>query len=189
MREMLAQVGEAAGFDVRHDYSESCLAASFANAEAVAHSTPGLTSEGERILGLRICEGAESPDVPVRRWNRLFVQPKLDVVWGLRLPARFREFLRQIRLSDPDIGTNMLPQWGPEDQFPLIGFEVESSRGKHGAGGILNLARHAYVGVLVVPEGEMSGWRNVLRVYSAALGIHNVHIVADEEVRGWLDAR
>lgn len=60
-------------------------------------------------------------------------------------------------------------------KFPFFGFEIESSAGKHAAGGIINLAKHSTISyVLVRTQQDKKRIERKLGTYGKVLGIRNI---------------
>jgi hypothetical protein len=61
----------------------------------------------------------------------------------------------------------------------VVGFELESSGGKHAAGGLLNLAAYCVIGVGVSPTSEGAAkLEAILARYRPTLGLRNVRVLA-----------
>ena len=85
------------------------------------------------------------------------------------------------RLND-DFITNLPLLRNPEDPYPVIAFEIESSSGKHAGGGILNLSRYSQFGFIVVPEKHKKAIRGKINTMSRNMGINNLFPLAWEDL-------
>ncbi|KRQ86217.1 hypothetical protein ABG79_01947 [Caloramator mitchellensis] len=86
--------------------------------------------------------------------NRRYL-PKIDIVAGFNLPISVIEWLKNIAINlEYDIINNPLlfyiKQFDDENIFvPLISVEIETSVSKHLNGGLFNLWKNSYLGILV----------------------------------------
>ena len=56
--------------------------------------------------------------------------------------------------------------------------------GKHGGGGIFNLSRYCYMGLVIVPNSEYNRAVAKIKVYARTSGIQNVFVNTFENIQG-----
>lgn len=102
--------------------------------------------------------------------------PKLDLVLGFNAPKGFVQWLEQLahhmKLSvvDSPILYGLQNKIIKELFVPLISLEIESSVNKHLNGGIFNMSKNSYIGILVTKENAESH----LQFFKKEMGIKNV---------------
>lgn len=110
------------------------------------------------------------------RVSDVYYVPKLDVVLGFNAPKGFTKWLGNI---SNELGNQIVDYpilYGInrkiiKDLFvPLISIEIESSVNKHLNGGIVNMSKNSFVGVLVTRENADKH----VEFYKKELGIKNV---------------
>ena len=105
-----------------------------------------------------------------------YYMPKLDIVLGFNVPESFKDWLKCL-------GTVLKEQYVDypilfglrenilKDLFvPLVSIEIETSINKHMNGGIFNMSKNSYIGVLITEEDANSH----LQFFVKELGINNV---------------
>jgi len=106
---------------------------------------------------------------------------EVDLAWLLPLPAGLREFLNYLGEIDPDLREHGVLYPELHDHVALAGFELESSSGKHAAGGLLNLAAYCVIGIGVSPSAQSGKeLEQILRRYRPTLGLRNVRVLVHE---------
>jgi len=110
--------------------------------------------------------------------------PKLDVCMGFTVSGGFTEWLKALANT---IGYNGVAHFPilyalqreiEEDLFvPLIGIEIEASINKHLSGGIFNMAKNTYAGVVVTKDSALKH----VEFYKKELGIKNITSYCLEE--------
>ncbi|MGN0181727.1 MAG: hypothetical protein ACI4DP_04855 [Candidatus Ornithomonoglobus sp.] len=114
--------------------------------------------------------------------NSVYI-PKLDIMLGFDAPEGFKEWM--LRLADilrndcVHYPIMYSLKYKREKLFiPLISIEIETSKNKHMNGGICNMSKYSYCGILV--SGEHSeGHIDFLKKH---LGIENVTSICREEL-------
>jgi len=134
-----------------------------------------------RFLGSEVSSNPNESKL-IKRWNDFYIRPKIDVNWCIGLPLRFIEFMEQITKLDDDFVYNLPIYKNLKEPYPIIGFEIESSTGKHAGGGILNLSRYVHFGFLVVEKKNKEALIRKIKTYSRNLGINNVYPLTFEEI-------
>lgn len=167
-KKVLRRLGEDAGFAVRVEWTPPSVQRAFEIFNA--YSTP----EGKLYTSTR---KGSSERKSINKAGDYFTSSRLDVVWLLKLPNKLRLFLECLCERDPDLirFLHLFPDdWG---YIPLVGFELESSGGKHAGGALLNLAAHTIIGVCVVPDETIESlMQNKLNTYRPTLGLRNVYV-------------
>jgi len=103
---------------------------------------------------------------------------KIDLAWLLPLPSGLREFLAALREFDPNLEAQGLICPDLHGHVAVVGFELESSTGKHAAGGLLNLAAYCVIGVGVSPTAvKAAELSSILARYQPTLGLRNVRVL------------
>lgn len=113
--------------------------------------------------------------------NSVYI-PKLDVVLGFNAPAGFTEWMTRLSVALKNDCVHYpimysLKNKGGELFVPLISIEIETSKNKHMNGGICNMSKYSYCGILVSEECA-EGHIEFLRKH---LGIENVTSISGEE--------
>jgi len=104
---------------------------------------------------------------------------EIDLAWTMPLPPTLQSFLQECHRRDP-----FLQQEGivfPElwTHVPVVGFEVESSGGKHAGGGLLNLAAYCTLGITAVPDKKTAEQiSSTIKTYQPTLGLRNIFVKA-----------
>ena len=121
----------------------------------------------------------ENPTRAQRLSDSAYV-PKLDICAGFTAPRGFAEWLAELANVIGKVGVAHFPilyalQSGliqPNDLFvPLLGIEIETSVNKHLSGGIFNLAKNTYIGIVVADDPKV---HKFVEFYRKELGIKNV---------------
>jgi uncharacterized protein (TIGR00297 family) len=103
--------------------------------------------------------------------------PKIDICMGFTAPRRFVAWLTELADAIGCYGVAHFPilyalqrRLKLVDDFfvPLIGIEIETSINKHLSGGILNLAKNTYAGVVVTKASALKH----VEFYKKELGIY-----------------
>lgn len=129
-------------------------------------------------------EPLDTKAVRVKKLAESLYVPKLDICGGFNAPKGFTAWLKA--LADV-IGNNgvahfpilyALQRKMIEDLFvPLIGIEIEANVNKHLNGGIFNMAKNTYAGVVVTKEPALKH----VEFYKKELGIKNITAYCLEE--------
>ena len=149
IREKLTELGQKAGFEVYTDWVPTDLENEYTIRSQIIGEINKPSLFSKRFLGNKVTWTPDSGK-QIKQWNKFFIQPKLDVVWCIRLPKTFSQFMNRVTELDEDFKTNLPLLRNPEDPFPVIAFEIESASGKHAGGGVLNLSRYSQFGFVVV---------------------------------------
>lgn len=113
-----------------------------------------------------------------RGWRTFYTGSKIDLTWTTPYPDSLQAFLQSVVDMDPDFETHTALLRTAESLHPFFGFEIESTAGKHAAGGVLNLGVYPTVGQVVVPdESKRRRIETKITTYERALGIRNVETV------------
>lgn len=113
-----------------------------------------------------------------RGWRTYYTGSKIDLTWTAPYPGSLQSFLQSVIDLDPDFETHTPLLRTAESLHPFFGFEIESTAGKHAAGGVLNLGVYPTVGQIVVPdESKRRRIEGKIETYERALGIRNVETV------------
>lgn len=114
----------------------------------------------------------------MKRFGDFLTECQVDLAWLLPLPVALREFLGMVTDLDPCLSEHGLVFPELYGHVAVVGFELESSTGKHAAGGLLNLAAYCIVGVGVSPNAK-SGMElgDILRRYQPTLGLRNIRVL------------
>ena len=111
----------------------------------------------------------------VKRSSDYLTECELDMGWLLPLPSSLRRLLQKVTEMDPCLSEYDIVFPSIWDYVPVVGFEFESSAGKHAGGCLLNLAAYTVICVAYSPSEE--GRRRIqatLDTYTQALGLRNV---------------
>lgn len=114
--------------------------------------------------------------------NSVYI-PRLDVVLGFYAPLGFQDWLLHLAdaLRNDCVHYPILYslKYITNDLFiPLISIEIETSKSKHMNGGICNMSKYSYCGILVSAD-ESRGHIEFLKKH---LGIENVTSICKEEL-------
>ena len=109
--------------------------------------------------------------------------PKLDLLLGFNAPAGFTQWMRRLAntLRNDCVHYPIMYFLKNTDNdifVPLIGIELEASKNKHMNGGICNMSKYSYCGVLL-SNGNAEDRIEFLRKY---LGITNITSICREEL-------
>lgn len=169
VRKKLRDMGAAAGFDIAEEWTPPLIE----NAFAVLKEN--VKEDRAKVLWRPTGDVLKT----INNAGKYMTASRLDVVWLAKTKPRFIQFLRF--LCDKDPGMREFLLLNPEDwaRIPIVGFEIESSAGKHAGGGLLNLAAHTIIGVSVVPHGEVKRMEGKLATYRTTLGLRNVYVRSD----------
>lgn len=181
IREKLVKIGEKVGFTVYSDWSPEDLNFEFKLRKSILNSIKNPIKLQKRFLCGEV-SSTPSESKLIKRWDRFYIRPKIDVNWCIGLPLRFIEFIEQIMTLDDDFRYNLPIYKKVNGPYPIIGFEIESSVGKHAGGGILNLSRYTHFGFLVVKNKDKEALLRKIKTYSRNLGINNVYPLTFEEI-------
>lgn len=102
--------------------------------------------------------------------------PKLDLVIGIKAPKGFLEWLRAvgIQLKNEVVNFPIMYQLVKKNNFsidiPLISLELENSQNKHANGGLFNMSKHSYLGIVVTQEDFDSHFKFITK----HLGLNNL---------------
>jgi len=105
-----------------------------------------------------------------------FYIPKLDVVLGFNSPNGFNSWLRVISDTVGDDSVHFPILYGIKKKFinqifiPLISIEIETSNSKHANGGIYNMSKNSFIGVILADEEV----KRHLEFFRKELGVKNV---------------
>ena len=164
-RRVLRQKGKEAGFVVAESWNPPIVKAAFelqrAKTGELAHTTD--PKVGERS--------------PMRKAGDYLTNSEIDLAWLAPLPGRLRAFLEKLDTLDPysrEHGLSFSELW---NHIPVVAFELESGRGKHAGGALLNLAAYSVIGVLgTETDRAAEALKRTLRTYQPALGLRNVFV-------------
>lgn len=166
-RQRLRQLGEDAGFVVVEPYVPEVLSAAF-HAEQARRRHPLrhlIDPVGKKIAAMK-----KAAD--------FLTECQVDLAWLLPLPRGLRDFLAALVDHDPCSLENGLVFPELHGHVAVVGFELESSSGKHAAGGLLNLSAYCVVGIGVVPDARRGGeLEDILARYRPTLGLRNVRVL------------
>lgn len=102
--------------------------------------------------------------------------PKLDLVIGIKAPKGFLEWLRAVgvQLKNEVVNFPIMYQLVKKNNFsidiPLISLELENSQNKHANGGLFNMSKHSYLGIVVTQEDFDSHFKFITK----HLGLNNI---------------
>jgi hypothetical protein len=166
-REYLRQLGEGAGFVVVEPYTPAVLDVAFA--EEVERRGRPLT---------HMVDPVTHASAPMKKSGDYLTACQVDLAWLLPLPAALGEFLAAIEDADPHLREHGLLSAGLHGHVAVVGFELESSSGKHAAGGLLNLAAYCVIGIGVSPTPEQGKeLESILARYRPTMGLRNVRVL------------
>ncbi|MFC4987150.1 hypothetical protein [Saliphagus infecundisoli] len=168
-RRQLADMGKEMGFVVKEDWIPDDLSQAYDRHRDLWQEADGTTDHEQYAWD------PEGERKTFRGWRTYYTGSKIDLTWTMPYPASFKEFLTAVVDLDPDFETHTPLLREAESLHPLYGFELESSAGKHAAGGVLNLGAYPTVGQIVVPnETKRRRIETKIETYEQALGIRNV---------------
>lgn len=171
-RRKLAEVGKNIGFIVKEDWIPDDLSRGYdrrrdlwqASDDTTGHEQYTWTPDGERKS--------------FRGWRTYYTGSKIDLTWTTPYPEPLRAFLKAVIDLDQDFKTHTPLLRAADSLHPFFGFEIESTGGKHAAGGVLNIGVYPTVGQLVVPdESTRRRIEAKIQTYERTLGIRNVETV------------
>lgn len=113
----------------------------------------------------------------IKKGEQYMTGSQIDLAWLLPLPPQLQDFVKNLSEKDPTLVEHDVVFPDALKWLPAVGFELEASRGKHGAGGLLNLAAYCSIGVCLTPDSETA--RRLVaakHTYSAALGLKNIYV-------------
>lgn len=168
-RRELADLGREIGFTVKEDWVPADLKRAVdrkrsqwdAHPDTSEFAHHSWTAGGERRR--------------FNRWNYYYTQSKIDVSWVAPYPRPLRKLLTVLPELEPDLQTHTPLIKAPDSLHPFVGFELETSAGKHAGGGILNLGAYTTIGEVVVPDESMQ--RDIERkieTYQQTIGLQNI---------------
>ncbi|MCF6298076.1 MAG: hypothetical protein L3J08_08880 [Flavobacteriaceae bacterium] len=114
----------------------------------------------------------------------MYYEPRIDFALVLQIPLAFKMFLMKIgeNLKEEKVYYPILlylnQSKSNDIEFPLLGVEVESSVNKHLNGGIFNMSKFFYLGLLVSPK---QGANNLLTLEK--LGLNNIFHINEEKIK------
>ena len=183
LRNYLIEKGKIAGFEVYTDWVPSDLEYEYNSKLAMLKEMQTASDLTKRTLGKEI---SWTPNLSktISRWDKYFIKPKLDVVWCIRLPSVFSDFMNLVINLDNDFITNLKLLRDPAKPFPIFAFEIESSSNKHAGGGILNLSRYSLFGFVAVPKRHEKPIKGKIYTMSRNMGINNVYPLKWEDIIG-----
>jgi hypothetical protein len=165
-RRVLRRMGEDAGFVVAEPYTPGVLDATYQWAKL--HRTHGLRHTTDPMSGTRTV---------MSRFDDYLTECEIDLAWLMPLPSALTNFLAAIDELDPchrEHGLCFCELW---TNCAVVAFELESSRGKHAGGGLLNLAAYGVLGLVVTPSQAIADdLAATLRTYQPTLGLRNVFV-------------
>lgn len=171
-RRHLADVGKDIGFVVKEDWIPHDLKRAYDRRR-------DLWREGERTTEYE--QYTWDPDNQRKSfhgWQTYYTGSKIDLMWTAPYPHSLQMFLQSVVDLDPDFETHTPLLRTAESLHPFFGFEIESTAGKHAAGGVLNLGVYPTVGQIVVSsETNRRRIEAKIETYERALGIRNVETV------------
>lgn len=113
-----------------------------------------------------------------RGWRTYYTGSKIDLLWTTPYPESLQVFLQAVVELDLDFKSHTPLLRTAESLHPFFGFEIETSAGKHAAGGVINLGVYPTIGQLVVPnESKRRRIERKIQTYERTLGIRNVQTV------------
>jgi hypothetical protein len=166
-RKHLRTLGEGAGFVVVEPYVPEVLSTTFEQhqsqrASPLAHLTDPVA-----------CKSA-----PMKKAADYLTACQVDLAWLLPLPVGLREFLTALGKLDPHLRDQGVLYPELHGYVAVVGFELESSGGKHAAGGLLNLAAYCVIGIGVSPTKDGAAeLESILARYRPTLGLRNVRVL------------
>lgn len=171
-RQHLAEIGKDIGFVVKEDWIPDDLKRAYDRRRDLWGET-GDTTDYEQYTW-----NPDGQRKSFRGWRTYYTGSKIDLLWTAPYPHSLRAFLQAVIDLDPDFETHTPLLRTAESLHPFFGFEIESSAGKHAAGGILNLGVYPTVGQIVVPdEAKRRRIEGKIETYERTLGIRNVDTV------------
>jgi hypothetical protein len=166
VRDIIRKRGEDAGFSVEESYTPASLQSQYELFLAQTGKRPQVT-----------WDPVSGKTKDARSAKQYLTGCEIDLAWLLPLPKSFREFLTKIDHYDPNLRQQglLFPElW---TSIPVVGFEIESSAGKHAAGGFLNLSAYSLLGVVVSNSAEsVRTLKATLETYRPTLGLRNIYV-------------
>jgi len=182
IREKIVKLGSNYGFNIQQDWMPKDLQNMHQLMNSV-YITSGSPEDdlSRRFLG-KITSWTPTQNNVNNRWDYYFTKSAIDVTWNIQLPPNFIWFIESLKAkNEPMKVTNPILR-DPSSLWPILGFEIEGSMGKHGGGGIFNLSRYCYIGLEVVPESQYRRAQSKIKVYSRTSGIQNVFVTTYEKI-------
>ena len=171
-RRELAQVGKDIGFVVKEDWIPDDLSQAYDRQRSVWQVSDDTTDHEQYTWA------PDGERKSFRGWRTYYTGSKIDLTWTTPYPESLRTFLTAVVDLDQDFETHTPLLRTAESLHPFFGFEIESTGGKHAAGGVLNLGVYPTVGQLVVPdESTRRRIEAKIQTYERALGIRNIETV------------
>ena len=165
-REHLVALGQKAGFVVEDPYTLKVPETRF-EAERARRAAPM-----HEMWSPFTCEQRE-----MKRGDQFMTASEIDMAWTLPLPRSLRDLLLELVAIDPAIVEHDLVFPEVWDRVPVVGFELDSSPGKHGGGGLLNLSAYCVIGVTFTPNDATTlKLEAARRTYVQALGLRNIYV-------------
>lgn len=183
IRNLLVSAGKAAGFGIKEDWTPPFLEDDYKRKQKVwlTLNTPN-DDTAKRFFG-RLVDWNPMKQRAISKWSQYYTKSALDVTWTITLPRAFKDFLDElIEISDefmfsmPILRTTL-------EYLPIVGFEIERTMGKHGGGGILNLSRYTFMGVVIVPDSDLTRVEAKIDTYRSTQGFQNVFALKDTKVK------
>lgn len=111
-----------------------------------------------------------------------FYIPKLDLVLGFNAPEGFTSWLLKIAESIKHDYAHYPILYGLKEKListnelfiPLISMEIETSVNKHANGGIYNMSKNSYVGILVTKNTDKNMAENHVSFFKKELSLNNI---------------
>lgn len=133
--------------------------------------------EYDYILG-KMCKWIPNDNEghPIKKAKDYYYVPKLDLVYGLNLPAQFVAWLKELSivLSPEHVHFPILNYLSGSDNYeiflPLLGVEIETSENKHSNAAAINLLKHCVFGIIISNSAFASHYNTLKQ----AFGLLNV---------------
>ena len=111
-----------------------------------------------------------------------FYIPKLDLVLGFNAPKGFTSWLLNIAESIKNDYAHYPILYGLKEKLisindlfvPLISMEIETSVNKHANGGIYNMSKNSYIGIIVTKNKDRNMAKNHVAFFKKELGLNNI---------------
>ncbi|KZX17533.1 hypothetical protein MBCUT_02080 [Methanobrevibacter cuticularis] len=111
-----------------------------------------------------------------------FYIPKLDLVLGFNAPKGFVSWLLKISESMKNDYVHYPILFGLKEKLisinelfiPLISMEIETSVSKHANGGVYNMSKNSFMGILVTKSTDKSMAKNHVTFFKNELGLNNI---------------
>ncbi|MGD0679731.1 MAG: hypothetical protein ABSC94_30465 [Polyangiaceae bacterium] len=166
-RAYLRELGQRAGFIVAEPYVPDLLAVAFQHeqgrASPLAHLHDPVARKSARMT----------------KTGDYLTACQVDLAWLLQLPSGLHDFLAELGTLDPHLREHGMLYPELYRQVAVVGFELESSGGKHAAGGLLTLSAYCVMGIGVSPTAAGAAQLEaILARYRPTLGLRNVRVLA-----------